>query len=81
MEVPSDEVCIDARFFDTTKHKPLKEGRAKTEEYVGGGRTPKCSFLRESSTRGSGGNAPSPTEQLRTLRVSLAETAYRKWNF
>ena len=33
-EIPTAEVSIDGRFVYTTKQKPLKDGYAKTEEYI-----------------------------------------------
>ena len=31
---PKGEVCINRRFAYTAKQRPLKAGRAKTEEYI-----------------------------------------------
>ena len=35
-DVPKYEVCINARFVYTIKHKPLEAGHSKTDAYIDG---------------------------------------------
>ena len=42
--VPKDEVCINGRFGYTSKHKPLKDGHARADGYIGDQRRLDSSF-------------------------------------
>ena len=52
--VPRDEACIKGRFAYTTKHKPSKDGHARTDVYIDGHRRLDALFRVKDFKRRSG---------------------------
>ena len=78
---PEDEVRINGMFSYAVKHKALKTGRVKTEEYIDNHRLLDSRCCAEGFRDSSSANSPPPTSQLRSLIVFQECISYRKWDF